>query len=191
MDDRWKPLFRKDGARSGYASSISSRNYSSGESESGDVACDIAQEDTEGVEKTVDISQDDDFDDDDDDSDYIGMLSSGGDDRNASARLRAARTNIPQTATEEREGQEWRISSPNRRRNTNSTRKASASKGKGRKGEERTADRRWRHGAKTTEPASSSKANWSGELDAINVSIFETYEYRAELCDVMQWVVML
>lgn len=183
MDDRWKPLFPKDGARTGYASSTSIRNDSSGASNSGDITCDSAKEYMEDFNNTVDISQDDDGDDDDDnddDGDYVGenddrisVLSGDDEGRDMDTQMTsvritsvsAARRRIRQTAAEEDEDQDCWGGSSNRRRTMNCTKKTSTSKGKGRKDEERTGARRWRCGTKMTEPASSSKESGTGEND--------------------------
>ena len=156
MEQRWKSLFPKSGVRvddsSDSDSSSSRRRDSLEESDVDDII---------RVKDTVDISKDDD--DDDEDDDALGASSSEGDSHDAtSLRIGVARNreNIRDTAPAPPDDERHRrISSSSRpSHGTNlggSSGGGSSSSSKARREEAKATARRWRHGTKGTEPASS------------------------------------
>lgn len=158
MDPRWKDLFPKRGIRlDDIPSNVSSRNNSSSsESDGGDMirAKDAAKTKltVAKTKLTVDITQDDDGDDDDgfrrrsdDDGDGHDETSPR---LNVARRRRPTRRNIPETAPASLIGSAGKSSSGG---------SSIASNRKERMHEAQAAVRRWRHGTRITDPASSSR----------------------------------
>eukprot|EP00752_Nemacystus_decipiens_P009099 g8123.t2 len=170
MEKRWKHLFPKRGTRVDDSSDSDSSTGSDSDSDSlGESGSESESDGILRAKDTVDISKDDDDDDDDDfagededDEDFFGASNSEGDSHDAtSLRIGVAGTRkkieMPGT-TDERE---VAVNSSSKRpsKSTNMSGSGSFSgSSKARREQAKATARRWRHGTRDTEPASSCSA---------------------------------